>query len=337
VVDQRWEEGSLLDIFAPSVAHEEVRRRLTGTYERASASPGMARALVEAARRTDVTPALSAIQAPTLVLHRRDEDIPVERARETAKAIPGARLVELDGRDHLPFIGDCDAIVGEVEEFLTGARHTREPDRVLATVLFTDIVGSTERAGELGDSRWRELLERHNALVCEQVERFDGRPVKSTGDGFLATFDGPAKAIRCACAISGDVRRLGIEVRAGIHTGECELMNGDVGGMAVHIGARVGCLASPGDVVVSSTVRDLVVGSGIDFVERGTEVLKGVPGEWRLYSVAELASSKVAGEPIPDTRGDRASDRVGVAMARRAPWIGRSIARAFVPSTRRRK
>ncbi|MFL5820686.1 MAG: adenylate/guanylate cyclase domain-containing protein [Solirubrobacteraceae bacterium] len=336
VVDQRWGEGSILDLFAPSVAHEEVRRRLTGTYERASASPGMARALVEAVRRTDVTPALSAIQAPTLVLHRRDENIPVEGARETAKAIPGARLVELEGRDHLPFIGDSDAIVDEVEEFLTGARHTREPDRVLATVLFTDIVGSTERAGEMGDSRWRELLESHNALVCEQVERFDGRPVKSTGDGFLATFDGPAKAIRCASTITAEVRRLGIEVRAGIHTGECERMNGDVGGLAVHIGARVGSLAPPGHVVVSSTVRDLVAGSGIDFVERGTEVLKGVPGEWRLYSVAGPASSVASAKPIADTRGDRASDRVGVAMARRAPWIGRSIARAFMPSARKR-
>jgi class 3 adenylate cyclase len=336
-VDKRWGEGSIIDFFAPSVAHEDVRRRFTGTYERASASPGMARALVEAVRRTDVSAALSAIQAPTLVLHRRDEFIPVEGARETAARIPGAQLVEVDGRDHLPFIGDSDALVDKVEEFLTGARHAREPDRVLATVLFTDIVGSTERAAEMGDSRWRELLERHNALVCEEVERFDGRPVKSTGDGYLATFDGPAKAIRCACAISEEVRLLGIKVRAGIHTGECELMSGDVGGMAVHIGARVASLASPGDVVVSSTVRDLVVGSGIDFVERGTEMLKGVPGEWRLYSVAGLASSPVATNAVADTRVEHASDRVGVAMARRAPWIGRSITRVLAPSARKRR
>jgi class 3 adenylate cyclase/pimeloyl-ACP methyl ester carboxylesterase len=334
-VDNRWGEGSILDVFAPTVAHEEMRRRFTGTYERASASPGMARALLKANMETDVSAVLPLIRVPTLVLHRREDFIPIEQARETAEQIPGARLVELEGRDHIPFIGDSDAIVDEIEEFLTGARHAREPERVLATVLFTDIVGSTERAAELGDSRWRELLEGHYAVVQAELERFGGTLVKTTGDGILATFDGPARAVRCACAIEDAVGQLGIDVRAGIHTGECELMNGDVGGMAVHIGARVGTYAGPGEVVVSSTVRDLVVGSGIEFAERGTEVLKGVPGEWRLYSVAGHGAAPRAPEAIADTRADRPSDRVGVTLARRAPWLARSITRAMVPSARR--
>ena len=194
--------------------------------------------------------------------------------------------MELEGTDHLMVAGDQDAILDEVEEFLTGVRHVHEPERILATVMFTDIVSSTARAAELGDRRWRELLESHDALVRRQLERHRGRPVKSLGDGFLATFDGPARAIRCAEAISGEVGRLGVEIRAGLHTGECEAIGEDVGGMAVHIGARVGAKAEPGEVLVSSTVKDLVVGSGIEFAERGTHELKGVPGEWRLYAVA---------------------------------------------------
>jgi class 3 adenylate cyclase len=334
-IDNHWGEGAIVDVFAPSVAHEEVRRTFTGTYERASASPGMARALVEAVPETDVTPVLPNIRVPTLILHRRDEVMPVEQAREMGKLIPGARLVELEGVDHLPFIGDTDAIVDEVEEFLTGARHAREPERALATVLFTDIVGSTELAGRLGDSRWRELLENHNDIVRTQVEHFGGRAVKSTGDGFLSTFDGPAKAIRCACAIRGEVRRLGIEVRAGIHTGECEVMGDDVGGMAVHIGARVAAVAGSGEVGVSSTVKDLVVGSGIEFAERGTQSLKGVPGEWRPYSVADGSPDERRPERIEDTRAARRGDRMSVAVARHAPWLGRSLNRVLTPSARR--
>jgi class 3 adenylate cyclase len=336
IVENRWGDGAILEVFAPSVAHEELRRTFTGTYERASASPGMARALIEAVRKTDVTPVLPNIRVPTLILHRRDETIPIEGAREMGQLIPGARLVELEGVDHLPFLGDTDAIVDEVEEFLTGARHAREPERALATVVFTDIVGSTELAGNLGDSRWRELLEAHNDIVRRQVERFGGHAVKSTGDGFLSTFDGPAKAIRCACAIRDEVRHLGIQVRAGIHTGECELMGDDVGGMAVHIGARVAGVAGPGEVGVSSTVKDLVVGSGIQFAERGTESLKGVPGEWGLYSVTDGSPTARRVEPIEDTRATRRADRRRVAMARRAPWLGRSLARALVPSARGR-
>jgi class 3 adenylate cyclase len=335
VVD-RWGKGLALAYFMPSRAGDEELQKWFGRLQTHSASPHDAVAIMQMAFAIDVRHVAPTINVPTLVVHRTGDGVcSVENGRWLARTIPNARYVELPGADHILFVNGDD-ILAEIQEFLTGTREPIDPDRVLATVMFTDIVGSTERAGEMGDSRWRELLESHNALVCEQVERFDGRPVKSTGDGFLATFDGPAKAIRCASTITAEVRRLGIEVRAGIHTGECERMNGDVGGLAVHIGARVGSLAPPGHVVVSSTVRDLVAGSGIDFVERGTEVLKGVPGEWRLYSVAGPASSVASAKPIADTRCDRASDRVGVAMARRAPWIGRSIARAFMPSARKR-
>jgi class 3 adenylate cyclase len=220
-------------------------------------------------------------------MHRaHDVTVPIALGRYVAGAIPGARFVELTGQDHLPWVGDADGILDEIEEFLTGARTPRDVDRVLATVMFTDIVGSTERASRMGDREWRDLIESHDELVRRHLERFQGRPIKTMGDGFLATFDGPARAIRCASAISSDVGRLGVEIRAGLHTGECEVMNGDVGGMAVNIGARVSALARPSEVLVSGTVKDLVVGSGFDFVERGTHELKGVPGEWRLYSVA---------------------------------------------------
>ncbi len=287
VIEHHWGEGMLLDFFAPSVAHQDQIRALTGTYERAAASPGMARALIEALSQTDVTPVLSSIAVPTLVLHRRDEVISVEGARTLAREIPGARFVELDGIDHWPFLGDSDAIVDEVQEFLTGARHVREPERALATVLFTDIVGSTERAAELGDARWRDLLERHDRVVRAQIDRLRGRTIKSTGDGVLATFDGPARAIRCAAAMATDVAELGVEIRAGIHTGECEFIGDDIAGMAVHIGARIAGLAAPGEVLVSSTVKDLVAGSGLDFADRATHALKGVPDEWRLYAASE--------------------------------------------------
>ena len=211
--------------------------------------------------------------------------VDVRSGRYLAEHIPGAKYVELPGEDHLWWIADQDAILDEVEEFLTGVRQTHESDRVLATVMFTDICGSTERAAELGDRRWRELLERHETLIRRQLGRFRGHEVKTIGDGFLATFDGPARGIRCARAISDEIAKIGIEVRAGLHTGECEVMNGDVGGIAVHIGARVAARAGPGEVLVSNTVRDLVAGSGLEFEDRGLQPLKGVPGEWRLYAV----------------------------------------------------
>jgi class 3 adenylate cyclase len=220
------------------------------------------------------------------VLHRRDDRMSnVEMGRYLADHIPGAKLVELDGADHFFFTGDADAILDEIEEFLTGRRRGPEPDRVLATVVFTDMVGSTEHAVELGDTRWRYLLESYHAHVRRQLQRFRGREVKTMGDGFLATFDGPARAIQCAQAIVDESPGLGLATRAGLHTGECELMNDDVGGIAVHIAARVATLAASGEVLVSSTVKDLVAGSGLVFADRGTHVLKGVPERWRLFAV----------------------------------------------------
>jgi class 3 adenylate cyclase len=208
-----------------------------------------------------------------------------------AEQIPGARLVELPGADHLPWAGDADSLLGEIEEFLTGARQAPEPDRVLATILFTDIVGSTEVAARLGDRDWRDLLERHNGIVRRQLERFRGQELDTAGDGFLASFDGPARAIRCARAIADSVTALGLTIRAGIHTGESELTEGKLAGIAVHIAARIADLAGPGEVLVSSTVKDLVVGSRIEFADRGAETLKGIPGEWRLLAVESVGES----------------------------------------------
>jgi class 3 adenylate cyclase/pimeloyl-ACP methyl ester carboxylesterase len=293
-VDERWGEGGIIDFFAPTVAHDDRVRDAFATYERAAASPSMAHALIKAVGETDVTNVLPEVRVPTLVLHRRDEYIPVEGAREIAAAIPGARMVELPGADHLPFIGDADAIVEEVEEFLTGARHVAEPERALATVLFTDIVDSTVRAAELGDSHWRELLQRHDDLTGREIERARGRKIKSTGDGVLATFDGPARAIRCAAGLVAELDRDGIGIRAGIHTGECELLGDDVAGMAVHIGARIAALAGGGEVLVSSTVKDLVAGSQIAFEPRGEHVLKGVPGEWRVFRATPGVAAQAA-------------------------------------------
>jgi class 3 adenylate cyclase len=234
----------------------------------------------------DIRDTLPVIRVPTLVLHRTgDLDTSIEEGRYLAAHIPGARFVGLPGADHLPWAGDQDAILDEVEEFLTGVRPVPEPDRVLATVLFTDIIGSTEHAAELGDRRWGDVLVSHHAIVRRQLDRFRGREVKTMGDGFLATFDGPARAVRCACAIRDGVRSVGVSIRAGLHTGECEFVGDDVGGIAVHIGARVAAKAQSDEVLVSSTVKDLVVGSGIEFEDRGVHRLRGVPGEWRLYTV----------------------------------------------------
>jgi class 3 adenylate cyclase len=280
------QDEELLRFWAPSVADSPAARRWWTRYARLAASPGAAQELFRMASELDVRDVLPAIRVPTLLIHRTgDTLLGVEHSRYMAERIPGAKLVELPGEDHLWWFGDQDAIVDEVEEFLTGARSLPEADRVLATVLFTDIVGSTERAVELGDSGWRELLERHGTVVRRELLRHRGREVKTTGDGVLATFDGPARGIRCASAIAEAVRSLGIEIRAGLHTGECEVMNGDVGGIAVHTGARVSAEAGPGEVLVSSTVKDLVAGSGIEFEDRGSRELKGVPGEWRLYAV----------------------------------------------------
>jgi pimeloyl-ACP methyl ester carboxylesterase len=282
-----WGSGALAGIIAPEAADDEQFVRWFGRLERLTASPREASELWHWNAEIDVRAALPAIRVPTLVLHRRDDPAcPPEAGRHLAEHIQGARFVELSGGAHYPYVGDSDAVIDEIEEFVTGQRSAREPDRVLATVLFTDIVGSTERATALGDSRWRDLLGRHDELVRSQIERFRGREVKSMGDGFLATFDGPARGIRCARSIAEEVRDLGMEVRAGLHTGEVELVGDDVAGVAVSIGARVGAAAGPGEVLVSSTVKDLVVGSGIDFADRGVHDLKGVPGQWRLFAVA---------------------------------------------------
>jgi len=230
---------------------------------------------------------LKTIQVPTLILHRSgDQALSVDGARYMAARIPDAKLIELPGADHLPFVGDQDAVLDEVEEFLTGVRHAPRFDRVLATVLFTDIVNSTARAAELGDSEWRELLRDHHRLVRRELARFRGHEIDTAGDGFFAHFDGPARGIQCACAITRAVRGLDLEVRAGLHTGECEISDGGVAGIAVHVGARVAAKAGPGEVLVSSTVKDLVAGSGIQFQDSGLATLKGVPGEWHLYSAS---------------------------------------------------
>jgi class 3 adenylate cyclase len=281
-IEDDWGWEADMHLMCPNA--DEAMARWWATRARAAASPGAARDLILMNSLIDVRHVLPTIQAPALVLHRTgDGDSRVEEGRYVAEHIEGARFVELAGDDHVPWI-DADQVIDEVEEFLTGVRPAPELDRVLATVLFTDIVASTERAAELGDRRWRDLLEAHHAAVRHELSRFGGREIDTAGDGFLAAFDGPARAVRAACAIRDSVRGLGLELRAGLHTGECELMNGKVGGIAVHTGARVAALAGPGEVLVSSTVRDLVAGSGLEFEERGEHELKGVPGTWRLYA-----------------------------------------------------
>ena len=285
VVDN-WGTGMSVTLGAPSLAEDERFRQWWARYERLAASPGTVRAMIEMQREVDVRAILPTIRVPTLVLHRKDDAwFDVEEGRYIAEHIPGARFVELPGGDNAPWLGDGDAVLDEIEEFLTGARHGREPDRVLATILITDIVESTKRAAELGDAAWRNVLADHDALVRRQLDRFRGKEIKTMGDGFLATFDGPARGIRCAQAVVEAARGLGVEVRAGLHTGECEVIGDDIGGLAVHIATAVGSSAGAGEVLVSSTVRDLVVGSELAFEERGERTLEGVPGDWRLYAV----------------------------------------------------
>jgi class 3 adenylate cyclase len=285
-LEELWGIGGLVDLIAPSVAHDERFRRWYARYERLAIAPGAATAIYATIFEVDVRHVLPAIRVPTLVLHRSgDRHIRVGQGRYLAEHIPAAKYVELPGEDHLFFVGDTEAMLGEIEEFLTGTRSAPESDRVLATVLFTDIVGSTERAAALGDAGWRDLLRAHHEVVRRELERHRGREIGTTGDGFLATFDGPARAVRCAGAIAQAVQRLGIEVRAGLHTGEVEHVGENVAGIAVHTAARVAALAGPGDVFVSSTVKDLVAGSGLRFAERGAHALKGIPDEWRLFAV----------------------------------------------------
>ena len=286
-IQEGWGGPVGLAARAPSMMQDQPFKDWWARYLRMSASPGAVVALTRMNAAIDVRHVLPAIHVPTLILHRKDErTLSVEHARYIARQIPDSKYVELPGEDHLPWVGDQDAVLDEVEEFLTGVRHGPEPDRVLATVMFVDIVGSTEHATRLGDRRWGDLLGGYYAAVRRTLGRFRGREVDTAGDGFLATFDGPARAVRCACEIVAAVRPLGIEVRVGLHTGECEVMDGKVGGIAVHIGARVAALAGAGEVLVSGTVKDLVAGSGIRFDDRGEHTLKGVPGAWRLFLVA---------------------------------------------------
>jgi class 3 adenylate cyclase/pimeloyl-ACP methyl ester carboxylesterase len=283
-IGESWGSGRNLAIFAPSRKKDLALRQWWGRYERLGASPAAASAVIRMLSQIDISDILSSIHVPTLVIHcTGDTLVGVECGRFLAEHIPEARLLELPGTDHLFFIHG--QIGDAIEEFLTGSITAAESDRILATVLFTDIVGSTEKAAALGDHRWRDLLEDHHATIRHNLTRFRGREVKTTGDGVLATFDGPARGVRCACAIAEEIRPLGIEIRAGLHTGECEVMGDDFSGIAVHIGARVAALAGPGEVFVSSTVKDLVAGSGLQFADRGSRSLKGVPGEWRIFAV----------------------------------------------------
>jgi pimeloyl-ACP methyl ester carboxylesterase/DNA-binding CsgD family transcriptional regulator len=305
-IERGWGGPVALARRAPSRAADEWFRKWWATYLRMSASPGAAVALTRMNFEIDIRHVLPAIHVPTLIMHRtNDMAIPVEGSRSMAEQIPGARYVELPGSDHLVFVGDQGVILDEIEEFLTGMRHGGDLDTILATVLFTDIVASTERATEYGDRRWRELLEAHYALVRQELGRFRGREVNTTGDGFLATFDGPARAIRCACAISTGVQRLGLQIRAGVHTGECQVVEDQVGGIAVHTGARIAALAGAGEVLVSSTVKDLVAGSGIRFEDHGTHVLKGVRDEWRIYRVIQSAESPAVAPSVDSAKVDR--------------------------------
>jgi pimeloyl-ACP methyl ester carboxylesterase len=286
-VRTEWGGPVGVDAWAPSELGNREFESWWARLLRQGTSPHGAIELMELLREIDVRAVLPAIDVPTLVIHREDDRVvPVRMARYMEERIPGATLVELPGADHLAWVGDQDGLLDEVEEFLVGSRRGDEPERALATILFTDIVGSTETAARLGDRRWRDLLERHDSVVRRQLEVHRGREVKTMGDGFLAVFDGPARAIRCAVAIRDQLGKAGVAIRAGVHTGEVELIGSDVSGMAVNIGARVGALGTEGEVLVSSTVRELVVGSGIEFEARGTHRLKGAPDEWRLFAVA---------------------------------------------------
>jgi class 3 adenylate cyclase/pimeloyl-ACP methyl ester carboxylesterase len=334
-----WGEGRSLEVFAPDLAHDALQRRMWGVWERTGASPGMARALYNALRQWDVRPFLSTISAPTLVIHRTGDAIPIEGGRYLAQHIANAKLLELPGNNHVPFEPEIvDQICGAIEELVLGTRHSAAPERILSTVLFTDIVGSTERAATVGDRQWRAVLEDHDDIVRRQLERHRGREVKTLGDGFLATFDGPARAVQCARDLAEEIASGGLAVRAGIHTGECEVMGDDIGGMAVNLAARVAALAAPGEVLVTGTVHDLVIGSALRFEERGRHVLKGVPGEWPLFAaVGEADRSELS--PLPTTTPatsvtDRAMDRVALHNPRLARMGARLSRRRAIAGKR---
>jgi class 3 adenylate cyclase/pimeloyl-ACP methyl ester carboxylesterase len=287
-IESGWGTGESLPLFAPTFGDDAALKQWWGRFERLGADPGAAINLMRMNSKIDITGILTSIHVPTLVIHvKGDTLIDFEGGVRLAEGIPNARLVELPGVDHLPFVGDNSLrIVDEIEHFLTGSRSEARADRVLVTILFTDIVDSTARATSMGDQRWRSLLHAHDAAVRQELELFRGTEIKSTGDGFLATFDAPARAIRCALSITEDVRDLGLAVRAGLHTGEIHLVNGDIEGISVHIASRVANLAQGNEVVVSRTVKDLIAGSGLTLEDYGTHSLKGVPDEWQLYQAS---------------------------------------------------
>jgi class 3 adenylate cyclase len=288
-VEEKWGTGESVWKYAPSLADDAGFKKIWARHERVGATPAAAKALMRMNQEIDISGVLSAIRVPTLVIHRTEDiAVSIEEGRFLAQHIPHARLAEFAGADHLPYIGEnADDIADEIQEFVTGSRPAVEPDRVLATVLLTDIVDSTKRASDLGDRRWRTLLDQHDDLVRQEISRLRGREVKALGDGFLATFDGPARAVRCATAIAQGVRSLDLQVRCGLHTGEIELKGTDIAGIAVHIAARIAAQAQGGQVLVSSTVRDLVAGSGLHFVDEGARALKGISNEVRVFSVAD--------------------------------------------------
>jgi pimeloyl-ACP methyl ester carboxylesterase len=339
-VRSAWGSGAALKGFMPSA--RSIRQ--LAMFERMSASPGMARATMESVFRIDLRPILPMIAAPTLVIHARDDPgMPVQCGRYIADHIPGARYLEVDGADHAPWFTEPDRILTGIEEFLTGSHAApAQTHRALRTVLFTDMVASTQHAAARGDERWRAVLQRFDEITADLAERFGGTVVKSTGDGHLATFDGPTQAIRCAEALHADAETLGIQIRAGIHTGECELLDADIGGIALHIAARILGQAGAGEILVSRTVRDLVVGSGTGFEDRGSVELRGVPGTWQLLAVnrhgppAGSVEAELASTPTPGPRtAMRRSDRAVAVMAKRTPWILRGMAH-LTPATRRR-
>jgi class 3 adenylate cyclase/pimeloyl-ACP methyl ester carboxylesterase len=333
-----WGSGATVKALFPSVRS----MRQLAMIERMSASPGMARATMESNLHIDVRSVLPTLGAPTLVVHARDDGVPVQCGRYLADHIPGARYLEVDGVDHAPWFTEPDTILTGIEEFLTGSHAApSQSHRALRTVMFTDMVASTERAAATGDERWRAVLERFGEITTDLTGQFGGEVVKSTGDGHLATFDGPTQAIRCAEALRAGAETLGIEIRAGIHTGECELLDDDIGGIAVHIAARILGNAGAGEILVSRTVRDLVVGSGTSFEDRGSVELRGVPGTWQLLAVdrhgarSRSAEAQLASMSTPGPRtAMRSSDRAVEVMARRTPWILRGIAR-LAPATGR--
>ena len=326
---EHWGEGESLRSIAPSIAESAIQRRMYGSFERAAMSPGMARALWDSFVRADVRGALPMIAVPTLIIHHTNSTIPIEHARYAHDHNPNSTFVELDGTDHAPMTHDAYRIADEIEQFLTGRRPGPSvPDRVLATVLFTDIVGSTELASRIGDARWLALLERHDTAVREALDEQQGTELSHTGDGFMAAFDGPSQAIRCAFAIRERVRELGIEARCGVHTGEFSMAGRQAGGLAVHVAARVMSHAGGGEVLVSREARDLAVGPDIAFVPQGAHTLKGVPGKWDLYAAIPADSAQPTAEDLaPLTPG--MNDRIVRTLARRAPRLARAGARAL--------